>query len=165
VIPLEDVLIEPATIEDVSPLADLLIELFTQERDFTPDREKQVRGLRLIIESPNRGRVFVARHNGKIIGMINLLITISTAEGGFVLLLEDLIIAGPYRVMGVGTKLMEHALHFAREKRFMRITLLTDEEHDHANAFYEKHGFKRSNMIPMRLNLAVDLGETSGFPQ
>ncbi len=160
--PLEDVKIEPATIEDLSILADLLFELFNQESDFTPDRDKQVRGLKLIIESPNRGRIFVARHNGRIIGMINLLITISTAEGGFVLLLEDLIIAASYRAMGVGSKLMQHALAFARSKRFMRITLLTDEEHDHANTFYEKHGFLRSTMIPMRVNLGIALDEQDG---
>lgn len=154
--PAEDVHIEPATMEDLSPLADLLYDLFDQETDFTPDRDKQVRGLQLIIESPNRGRIFVARLNGQIIGMVNLLITISTAEGGFVLLLEDLIVAKPYRSMGIGSTLMDHALAYARSKRFLRITLLTDEERDHANSFYEKHGFRRSTMIPMRMNLALD---------
>lgn len=164
--PVEDVHIEPATIEDLSTLADLLFELFDQETDFTPDREKQVRGLRLIIESPNRGRIFVARHNGRIIGMVNLLITISTAEGGFVLLLEDLIVAKQYRSMGIGSKLVGQALDFARAKRFLRVTLLTDEEHDHANAFYEKHGFRRSTMVPMRLNLNLPVESMdSGPPQ
>jgi hypothetical protein len=43
--------IEPATLNDVPQMADLLHLLFTQEADFRPDREKQERGLRDRIES------------------------------------------------------------------------------------------------------------------
>src|SRR5438105_3761566 len=49
--------IEQATLEDLPQLADLLIDLFTQEADFVPNRAKQLRGLRLILEQPNRGRI------------------------------------------------------------------------------------------------------------
>ena len=37
-----DLRIEPATVDDLSELADLLADLFSQEADFTPDREKQI---------------------------------------------------------------------------------------------------------------------------
>ena len=47
--------IEQATLEDLPQLTDLLEELFTQESDFTPDRSKQMRGLRLILEQPAAG--------------------------------------------------------------------------------------------------------------
>src|SRR5438093_2883327 len=88
----ENVVIEPATEADLDELSEMLGELFAQESDFRPDKEKQLRGLRLIFEQPSRGRVFVLRRDGAIVGMINLLFTISTAEGGFVILLEDLVI-------------------------------------------------------------------------
>jgi hypothetical protein len=88
----EHVAIEPATEADLDELSQMLGDLFAQEGDFRPDKEKQLRGLRLIFEQPSRGRVFVLRRNGAIVGMINLLFTISTAEGGFVVLLEDLVI-------------------------------------------------------------------------
>ena len=61
--------IEQATLEDLPQLTDLLLDLFSQESDFTPNRAKQMRGLRLILEQPNRGRIFVLRHNGLILGM------------------------------------------------------------------------------------------------
>ncbi|MGI8602937.1 MAG: hypothetical protein ACR2OZ_08035 [Verrucomicrobiales bacterium] len=89
--------IEQATLEDLPQLTDLLLDLFTQEEDFTPNRSKQMRGVRLILEQPNRGRIFVLRHNSLILGMINLLFTISTAEGGFVVMLEDVIIHRDHR--------------------------------------------------------------------
>src|SRR5687767_1407086 len=44
--------IEPATSGDIPALCDLLILLFSQEADFTPDRAKQERGLRLILHNP-----------------------------------------------------------------------------------------------------------------
>jgi len=144
--------IEPATIEDLPQLAELLEDLFAHEADFKPDHNKQVRGLRLILEQPNRGRIFVFRHHGRILGMINLLITISTAEGGFVLLLEDLVIRDEFRGHGFGRRLLEYAIEFAKQKNFLRITLLTDrvtEEKSHH--FFREHGFVDSRMIPMRL--------------
>lgn len=144
-----DLRIEPATLDDLTELTELLYELFTQEADFTPDREKQLRGLRLILEQPSRGRIFVIRNERMIIGMINLLITISTAEGGFVLILEDLVVHRDYRHRGYGSRLLDYAMEFAKNKKFLRITLLTDNP-ESTREFYRKHGFVESAMTPMR---------------
>ena len=151
--------IEPATIEDLPSLAELLMDLFTQESDFRPDFNNQMRGLRLILEQPSRGRIFVLRSANQIIGMINLLFTISTAEGGFVIVLEDLIIARNFREQGMGSELLRYAIDYVRQKGFLRITLLTDRVSAGSLTFFEKHGFQRSDMVPMRLFLgaAADL--------
>ncbi len=148
---MSEVVIEPATAEDLDELSNLLGELFRDESDFRPNKEKQLRGLRLIFEEPNRGRVFVLRRDRAIVGMINLLFTISTAEGGFVLLLEDLVVHDAYRDHGYGSKLLEYAIDFARKKNFLRITLLTDRPEMKSQAFFKRHGFFESAMIPMRL--------------
>jgi GNAT superfamily N-acetyltransferase len=150
----ENVVIEPATEADLDELSEMLGELFSQESDFRPDKDKQLRGLRLIFEQPSRGRVFVLRRNGAIVGMINLLFTISTAEGGFVILLEDLVVHTQYQGQGYGNRLLEHAIDFAKQKNFLRITLLTDRPENVAQSFFRKHGFIDSSMIPMRLWIA-----------
>ena len=142
--------IEPATLEDLPQLADLLMDLFSQERDFEPNRDKQMRGLQLILEQPNRGRIFVLRNESRIVAMINLLITISTAEGGFVLLLEDLVVRSDHRGQGYGGRLLEYAEEYARQKGFLRITLLTDKPNEKAQHFYLKHGYIESDMLPFR---------------
>ena len=144
-----DLQIEPATLDDLPELTELLRDLFLQEADFQPDSEKQMRALRLILEQPARGRIFVLRNERMIIGMINLLITISTAEGGFVLVLEDLVVHRDHRGSGYGSRLLQHAIGFAREKKFLRITLLTDNPEE-MRSFYLKHGFIESEMKPMR---------------
>lgn len=145
--------IEPATLEDLPELVELLFDLFSMEADFDPDRDKQMRGIKLILEQPNRGRIFVLRNDHSIIGMINLLITISTAEGGFVLLLEDLVVQRDHRGQGYGSKLLDHAIEFAKSKGFSRITLLTDQPNDGAKKFYLARGFYESDMIPLRYRL------------
>lgn len=149
--------IEQATLEDLPQLTDLLIDLFTQEGDFEPNRAKQMRGLRLILEQPNRGRIFVLRQNGNILGMINLLFTISTAEGGFVVMLEDVIIHRDFRHKGFGAKLLAHALEYAKKKDFLRITLLTDRMNEDGQRFFKAHGFSESKMIPLRLILNTSI--------
>jgi GNAT superfamily N-acetyltransferase len=153
---MEDPHIEQATLEDLPQLTELLRDLFSHEGDFTPDPVRQMRGLRLLLEQPNRGRIFVLRQNDRILGMLNLLFTISTAEGGVVILLEDLIVHQDFRGHGLGSRLLKHAIHYAREKDFKRITLLTDRMNEDAQRFYKKHGFFESAMLPMRYVLSED---------
>jgi len=157
---MSDVAIEPAIAEDLDELSSLLGELFSEESDFRPNKEKQLRGLRLIFEQPNRGRVFVLRRDRSIVGMINLLFTISTAEGGFVVLLEDLVIHKGYRGHGYGSMLLDYAIEFARQKNFKRITLLTDRPELRSQSFFRKHGFYESPMLPMRLLLSAESSST-----
>ena len=143
--------IEPATLEDLPQLVELLVALFEEEEDFNPDRAKQEHGLRLILEQPNRGRIFVLRTDHQVVGMLNLLFTISTAEGGLVVLLEDLIIHPKHRRQGFGGLLLDYAIAFSKERGFKRITLLTDRISADSQEFFQTHGFKHSSMIPMRL--------------
>jgi GNAT superfamily N-acetyltransferase len=158
-----NVVIEPATEADLDELSELLGELFSEEKDFRPNKQKQLRGLRLIFEQPNRGRVFVLRRDNAIVGMINLLFTISTAEGGFVMLLEDLVVHDEYRGHGYGSKLLQHAIDFAKEKNFLRVTLLTDRPELRSQVLFRRFGFHDSSMMPMRLLLtpAVERTEVS----
>jgi len=154
--PRDDALrIEPATIDDLPALTSLVMELFTVSGDFVPDQSVQQRGLQLVLEQPNRGRIFVLRNDDHLVGMVNVLFTISTAVGGFVIMMEDLVIHPDHREQGFGGLLLDHVVEFARRKDFKRITLLTDKISAESQNFFRKHGFDYSNMIPMRM--LVDL--------
>ncbi|MCB1228319.1 MAG: GNAT family N-acetyltransferase [Verrucomicrobiales bacterium] len=142
--------IESATLDDMPRLVELLLALFEEEQDFVPDPRKQEHGVRMILEQPNRGRIFVLRTDHQVIGMANLLFTISTAEGGLVVLLEDVIIHPQHRGQGYGGLLLNHVIEYAGSKGFKRITLLTDRISAESQSFFQKHGFKFSSMIPMR---------------
>ncbi len=143
--------VEMATIDDLPALTELVMDLFAMSSgDFTPDREVQERGLRLILEQPSRGRIAVLRNDDQIFGMVNMLFTISTARGGFVMLMEDVVIHPHHRGQGYGSMLLDHVSDFAKQKEFLRITLLTDKISAESQEFFRNRGFEYSNMIPMR---------------
>lgn len=139
-----------ASLQDLPRLCDLLGELFTLETDFSPDRARQMRGLELILENPGLGRLFVVRVNGRVVGMANALISVSTAQGGRVLLLEDVILDKDYRNGGLGRRLVEHVLDWAAAEGLTRVTLLADKDNVPAQGFYRRLGFKPSNMTVLR---------------
>ena len=143
--------IEEGTLDDIPQLCDLLAILFTQEAEFQPDITKQSAGLRQIIEQPEVGRILVLREGYALIGMVNLLYTISTACGGRAGILEDMIIHADRRGGGAGSALLQGAIAFAQAKGCSRITLLTDRTNDPAIRFYKRHGFVLSEMVPLRL--------------
>lgn len=145
--------IEPAMVDDIPQLAELLNLLFTQEAEFRSDPQKQLRGLRMIIESPQTGIIFLARSESGVAGMVSLLFTISTAEGGPVCWLEDMVVRPEHRGEGLGSQLLERAIEYASEHRFSRISLLTDRVNNGAIRFYGKHGFEESAMTALRLRI------------
>jgi GNAT superfamily N-acetyltransferase len=140
-----------ATKTDIPVLCSLLEHLFAREVEFTPDRSLQAAGLRQIIDSPEYGRILTLHDGPSLVGMVSLLFTISTALGGRVALLEDMIIHPDYRNKGAGTALLLAAVNLARSLGCHRITLLTDRTNESAQRFYGRCGFKPSGMVPMRL--------------
>lgn len=145
--------IEPAVPDDVPQLAALLDLLFTQEADFRADRAKQERGLSLVIGSADVGVVLAARDGGEVVGMVSLLYTVSTAEGGPACWLEDMVVRADRRGGGLGSRLLRAAIDYARDHGFTRITLLTDKANAGAIRFYGRHGFTESAMTALRLDL------------
>lgn len=136
--------------DELEALADLLADLFTLESDFQPERDKQLRALRLILDEPASGRLFVVRVGAEVVAMANALITISTAEGGPVVLLEDVIVKAPYRGRKLGRQLLLHVLDWAAGEGMPRVTLLADRDNAAALAFYAGLGFAPSAMRVLR---------------
>lgn len=139
-----------ANAADIPQCATLLAELFSQEQEFTPDTSLQEKGLELIIGNPSAGVIFVCEHGGVIVGMVNLLFTISTALGKRVALLEDMVVKPVARGRGFGSMLIEHACDWAMKEGIARITLLTDGDNEAAHRFYASKDFTRSDMTIFR---------------
>lgn len=151
--PGQAVTVRAATAADLPAMISLLAHLFEQEVDFSPDAAAQRRGLNLILDNPSAGRLLVAEREGRVVGMLNLLYTVSTALGGPVGILEDMIVAPDARSFGgIGRALLDAAIRRAREDGALRITLLTDAGNDGAQRFYERAGFTKSDMVAMRFN-------------
>ena len=145
--------ITTATHADIPALCHLLGELFDQECEFSPDPALQARGLEMLLAQPQQGILLVAREEGGLIGMLSLLYTVSTALGARVALLEDFVVNKAARGQGVGSALLASAIDHARAAGCQRITLLTDGDNQAAQALYARHGFRASDMLPMRLGI------------
>ena len=139
--------------DDLPQLCELLALLFEQEADFKPDAERQARGIQLILKQPEVGQIICAVQGTRVIGMVSILFTLSTAEGGRAAWLEDMIVRPDQRGMGVGENLLKTAIERSNAAGCCRITLLTDATNHSAMRFYERSGFTRSQMTPFRLPL------------
>ena len=141
----------PARAEDLPQLVELLGILFTQEAELSADPRKQRRGLRRILRDPSIGRIYVARRGARVLGMVSILRTVSTAEGGPAGHLEDLVVQPDCRGRGLGSRLLAYAVRRSRAAGLRRLILLTDGDNFNAQRLYERAGFVRSGMLPMRL--------------
>jgi len=88
-----------------------------QEVEFESNKQILIKALTSIIFSEEVGDIFVATKNEKIVGMINLLYTISTALGGKVAILEDMIVMPNCRGLGIGSKLIEYVTSYGKQNK------------------------------------------------
>jgi len=151
--PAASVSVRLATLDEVPGLSGLLAILFSQEAEFTPDPERQASGLEMILSQPDAGRIYCAAAGPELVGMVNILFTVSTAQGGRAAWLEDMIVHPDWRGQGIGERLLKEAIDGARGCGCSRLTLLTDARNESAMRFYGRSGFVRSGMVPFRLGL------------
>jgi GNAT superfamily N-acetyltransferase len=152
---MRDITIRTAQPSDIPRMSELLSELFSIESDFSPDREKQERGLcALIVDPPGRTLVLVAVIEGTVIGMATVQTLVSTAEGGRVGLIEDVIVDRKFRNRGVGTRLIEEIVIWGKEAGLKRLQLLADRDNKPALDFYSSRGLNTTRLICLRTLLA-----------
>jgi len=143
---------------DLAQLAALLGILFAQEHEISPNARKQRRGLQLILGNRAIGRIYVARDGARVLGMVSILRSVSTAEGAPVGLLEDLVVRPECRGRGLGKRLLDYAIARSRAAGLARLILLTDGDNFGAQRLYARAGFARSQMLPMRLRFRRSAG-------
>jgi Leucine-rich repeat (LRR) protein len=142
---LPDITIRKAQFDDLRVMANLLSQLFSIESDFEINFDKQYNGLKLLFNKRS-ATMLVAKHRNNVVGMITMQRLVSTADGNYVGLVEDLIIDSEYRKMGIGSLLVESILEQAHTQGFSRVQLGADKENAKALSFYQKRGFNKTNL-------------------
>ncbi len=145
--------IRTAAPADLDSLVSLLAVLFSIEEDFVFDEVRQRRGLALMLEN-ERGCVLVAESQGQVVGMCTGQVTISTAEGGPALLVEDVVVLKQWRGKGVGRHLLESLGGWAQEQGIKRLQLLADRNNSSALGFYEALGWQATALVCLRKTIA-----------
>ena len=148
-----DMKIRRAEIFDIQSLVSLLKVLYSIEEDFFFDEEKQKEGLRQMLEY-ERSCVLVAEKGGEVVGMCTGQLTISTAEGGPALLVEDTVVHEAFSRQGVGRRLLDEVSRWAQKKGATRLQLLADKKNEQALKFYKKLGWEGTQLICLRKRLS-----------
>jgi N-acetylglutamate synthase-like GNAT family acetyltransferase len=100
--------IRPATIDDMDSLVSLMNYLLSIDGDFPNSEENQRRGFEMVINS-DKAWVFVIESAGKIEGMCSMFSFISTVQGGYVGMIEDVVVKEEVAGQGLGQQLLEYA--------------------------------------------------------
>lgn len=149
-----DITVRPAQPGDIPRMGELLDELFSIESDFSPNVEKQVQGLRALLADPSgKTLVLVAIKDRMVIGMAAVQTLISTAEGGRVGLIEDVIVDRKHRRMGIGTLLLQAIVDWSQKAQLKRLQLLADLDNQPALDFYSSQRWISTRLACMRLLL------------
>ena len=149
-----NIAIRPAEFEDIEALIALLDQLFSIEDDFVFDEVKQRKGLELMLTSGSGRCILVAEHQASVVGMVTVQTLVSTAEGGFVGLLEDLVVRHDCRRQGIGQKLLAAIEAWAERQGLTRLQLLADRNNQPALNFYDNVGWSKTSLIGLRRSLS-----------
>ncbi|MBW9258377.1 MAG: GNAT family N-acetyltransferase [Candidatus Thiodiazotropha sp. (ex. Lucinisca nassula)] len=135
---------------DFDKMVDLLRQLFSIEADFNVDPDKQRRGLELLQES-EAAEIFVVRSaSQEVVAMATLQLVISTAEGGLVAWMEDVVVDADHRGQGVGEFLLSHINRWVESRGIIRVQLVADRDNRSALEFYKKQGWQEINLNVLR---------------
>lgn len=146
-----DITIRNAQHDDRDAMVVLLEELFSIEADFAIDKARQQRGLTLMLDGCRKHACLkVAVVDETVVGMGTAQTLVSTAEGGLVAMVEDIVVATSYRNMGIGRMLMAAIETWARDRGVSRLHLLADRTNAPALAFYDHIGWQPTRMICLR---------------
>lgn len=148
-------IVETASLEDLPRLVELLSEGTDNEAAGPCDRSTLAAGVKATLKQAALGRIFVVRKQGRIVAMATLLTTVSTAEGGLVAMLDDLVVDPSCRNQGIGSRLLEVVRSFAAAQGLLRITLMPEGLSASSRRFFQKREFADSSMIAMHFSSAA----------
>ena len=130
---------------DIDDLLPLYQTLFARENDFIYEANKQRQALRLLIDGP-QSVVFVTVWNNSIIAMCNMQTYVSTAAGGYAGIIEDVVIDGRFRGLGIGAELLNICESFAKARGLKRLHLLMDRNNELGLRFYTGQNWKQTRL-------------------
>lgn len=138
---------------DLEDMIRLVALVFALEKDFQVDIDKQRWGLQQILQAGNDRCLWVAEKCGKVVGMCSAQLLISTAEGGWKAIIEDVAVDETCRHQGIGQKLLAEVADWAGRYGVRRLDLLADRNNDNGLCFYNHLGWKQTNLIALQRQL------------
>jgi ribosomal protein S18 acetylase RimI-like enzyme len=149
----EDVRLRRGRIDDLDQAFELITELRRASNDAEGiDRKSFTAIFDRCLNAPTK-RLLVAEHQGSLVGLISMHTGESLYDDKPWAEVDELVIREGCRSRGIGTRLMDEAVTFARENGCGRLTLTTDKDNADAARFYNRYGLESSEEIILEKQL------------
>lgn len=142
--------IRAASEADLDAMTGLIGRLFALEPDFIFDPVKARRALGQLLAKQDAA-LWVADQGDRVVGMCTAQILVSTAEGGAVAWVEDVVVSPDLRGNGIGQLLLEAVNSWAKRRGVSRLQLLVDQENSPALDFYHRLDWRATRLTCLRL--------------
>ena len=93
----------------------------------------------------------VAEKQQQVVGMCSAQLLISTAEGGWKAIIEDVVVAKQLRGQGIGKRMLDELADWAGLQGASRKDLLADRDNIDGLKFYDRLNWRRTNLIALQL--------------
>lgn len=137
--------------EDLPGLLELYRQLTPDDPPLAPERSHAIWNA---IESNDDLRYFVAVDGLSVVSSCNIAIVPNlTRNGASWAVIENVITDEAHRRQGIGKRLMEMAIEFAKSRGCYKVCLLSNSTRAGAHKFYEELGFSGTAKVGFHLKL------------
>jgi len=138
-----DVSITKATEKDIPSILELLYEL---DRP-TPIDDKEIKAFQNKVKdyfSDSQKIIFLAKQDSKSVGLVSVILLRRLNRTKLEMYIPELIVTKELRNSGIGKKLIQHCIAFAKKKGCYRIRLESGNQRKESHQFYKNLGFEQS---------------------
>ena len=138
-----DISITKATEKDMPSILELLYEL---DRP-TPIDDKEIKAFQNKIKdyfSDSQKIILLAKQDSKSIGLVSVILLRRLNREKLEMYIPELIVTKELRNSGIGKKLIQHCITFAKKKGCYRIRLESENQRKESHQFYKNLGFEQS---------------------
>ena len=138
-----DISITKATEKDIPSILELLYEL---DRP-TPIDDKEIKAFQNKVKdyfSDSQKIIFLAKQDSKSVGLVSVILLRRLNRTKLEMYIPELIVTKELRNSGIGKKLIQHCIAFAKKKGCYRIRLESGNQRKESHQFYKNLGFEQS---------------------
>ena len=140
------VVIRSASINDIPIILELLYELGRPR----PQEDREIDEFSNIVKkhllSEPAKKIILAEYDNKIVGMASMMLLSRLNRKSLELYIPELIVQKDHQNKGIGKKLMESCIDFAKQSKCHRIRLESGNQRIGSHLFYKKLGFEQSSL-------------------
>jgi GNAT superfamily N-acetyltransferase len=158
-LPMAQVTIRPALMEDVPQLRGLMIAYIVDFYRYRQPEDEKLDDLIHMLLEQKEGTQFVAESEGELVGFATLYFTFSTVRASKIAVMNDIYVKEEVRGQGVAAKLFAACKGYAARNRYALLTWTTAQDNHRAQRFYEKMGGELGDWLTYSINPTIGIGD------